>query len=64
MEPYLTLWHISGSNVSCSVSISIIRGKLEKNLLSQVNYPTCYSRNKIFSKSFGKLVFKDVAKFK
>ena len=38
--------HISGSNVSVC-QCSIIRGKLEKNLLFQVKYLTSYSRKGI-----------------
>ena len=38
--------HISGSNVSVC-RCSIIRGKLEKNLLFQVKYLTSYSRKRI-----------------
>ena len=40
------LLHISGSNISVC-RCSIIRGKLEKNLLFQETYLTSYSRKRI-----------------
>ena len=46
IESYTFPFDILGSNVSVC-GCSIISGKLKKNLLFQVKYPTSYSRNRI-----------------